>query len=123
VLNASNLLANAIITMGSNLTANAPGSIRFGVPESSTIAVLIAGNVISLNVKSGQINGIVDLAATLTNLFARDVVDIRIDSVNKLQYPAYDFWLWTVDGTYSLVSHSNKAMFPRNSSMHLLDST
>ena len=45
----------------------------------------------------------------------------RLDSVDKLKDPSYDFWLWTVDGNYSLASLSNDVTFPRYSSMRLLD--
>ena len=41
--------------------------------------------------------------------------------MNKLKDPSYDFWLWTVDGDYSLTSLSNNVTFPRISSMRLLD--
>jgi|GEM_PF-3046111 len=48
-------------------------------------------------------------------------IHTRLDSRDKLRDPSYDFWLWTVDGSYSLTSHSDNVTFPRHSPMRLLD--
>ena len=47
-------------------------------------------------------------------------IHTMLDSVNKARPFEYDFRLWTLDGTYSLESNHQKAVFPKDSSMRLL---
>ena len=44
----------------------------------------------------------------------------KVDSVSKVWHPSYDFWFWTLDGSYSLTSSSTKTTFPEDSSMRQL---
>ena len=93
-------------------------------PGTMTFAQLYSSDAM---IFSDGIGGVLDIVDGRVGLILPGRLDLninglrtRLDSLDKLGDPAYDFWMWTIDGNYSLTSHSNKVTFPRYSSERLL---
>ncbi len=93
-------------------------------PGSATLGQLYSRNV---SIISGRLGGdlvILDgqIGVDAPGRAALNINGIRteIDAFNKTKTDLFDFWLWTFNGNYSLVSSQNGIAFPENSAMRAL---